>query len=235
MPPVNHVPPSSILTTEIVYVKSRFFRVQVSPTEKLGASADCAYTSDAAEHSSVIKRKEAILRGLVRVSLDKLAQRARLAAWAPGMTLRAKGARKRRGNSPRPKEEGTIKVCPEAGRERRLMHGHLGAPARAAVHRERRAPAAGSRAFIKDAGRRFAAIPPFDQAMLTLRPVAPVRLIRAVPRRLAKGVPWRSGLSESMWRCMSTVLPSSTVMVKRSARASPSPRAQTEWPRCCGR
>src|SRR6267142_4854920 len=75
------------------------------------------------------------------------------------MTLRAKGARKRRGNSPRPKEEGTIKVCPEAGREQRLMHGHLGAPARAAVHRERRAPAAGSRAFIKDAGRRFAAIP----------------------------------------------------------------------------
>src|SRR6266403_988998 len=67
MPPVNHVPPSSILTTEIVYVKSRFFRVQVSPTEKLGASADCAYTSDAAEHSSVIKKKEAILRGLVRV------------------------------------------------------------------------------------------------------------------------------------------------------------------------
>jgi hypothetical protein len=28
-----------------------------------------------------------------------------------------------------------------------------------------------------------------DQAMLTSRPVAPVRLIRAVPRRLAKGVP----------------------------------------------
>jgi len=28
----------------------------------------------------------------------------------------------------------------------------------------------------------------FDQAMLTLRQVAPVRLIRAVPRRLAKGV-----------------------------------------------
>src|SRR6266403_2455536 len=67
MPPVNHVPPSSILTTEIVYVKSRFFRVQVSPTEKLGATADCAYTSDAAEHSSVIKKKEAFLRGLVRV------------------------------------------------------------------------------------------------------------------------------------------------------------------------
>src|SRR5438128_326616 len=75
------------------------------------------------------------------------------------MTLRARGARKRRGNSPRRKEEGTVKVCPEVGRERRLMYGHLGAPARAAVHRERRAPAAGSRAFIKDAGRRFAAIP----------------------------------------------------------------------------
>src|SRR6266403_2673474 len=83
----------------------------------------------------------------------------RSAAWAPGMTLRAKGARKRRGSSPRRKEEGTVKVCPEAGRERRLMYGHLGAPARAAVNRERRAPAAGSRAFIKDAGRRFAAIP----------------------------------------------------------------------------
>src|SRR5438094_8386885 len=39
------------------------------------------------------------------------------------------------------------------------MYGHLGAPARAAVNRERRAPAAGSRAFIKDAGRRFAVIP----------------------------------------------------------------------------
>src|SRR5438128_1275989 len=75
------------------------------------------------------------------------------------MTLRAKGARKRRGSSPRRKEEGTVKVCPEAGRERRLMYGHLGAPARAAVNRERRAPAAGSRAFIQDAGRRFAAIP----------------------------------------------------------------------------
>src|SRR2546430_7627840 len=75
------------------------------------------------------------------------------------MTLRAKGARKRRGSSPRRKEEGTVKVCPEVGRERRLMYGHLGAPARAAVNRERRAPAAGSRAFIKDAGRRFAAIP----------------------------------------------------------------------------
>src|SRR5215831_1197167 len=75
------------------------------------------------------------------------------------MTLRAKGARKGRGNSARRKEEGTVKVCPEAGRERRLMYGHLGAPAGAAVHRERRAPAAGSRAFIQDAGRRFAAIP----------------------------------------------------------------------------
>src|SRR4030095_2027282 len=79
--------------------------------------------------------------------------------WAPGMTLRAKGARKRRGNFPRRKEEGTVKVCPEAGRERRLIDGHLGAPARAAVHRERRAPAAGSRAFIKDAGRRFSVTP----------------------------------------------------------------------------
>src|SRR5258707_12834656 len=75
------------------------------------------------------------------------------------MTLRAKGARKRRGNSPRPKEEGTIKVWPEAGREKRLMHGHLGAPARAAVHRERPAPAPGSRAFTKAAGIGIAAIP----------------------------------------------------------------------------
>src|SRR5438094_2862580 len=75
------------------------------------------------------------------------------------MTLREKGARKRQGNSPSRKEEGTVTVCPEAGRERRLIHGHLGAPTRAAVHRERRAPAAGSRAFIKDAGRRFAVIP----------------------------------------------------------------------------
>src|SRR5881409_3073949 len=106
------------------------------------------------------------------------------------MTLRARGARKCRNNSPRPKEEGTITVCPEAGRERRLIHGHLGAPVRAAVHRERRAPAAGSRAFIKDAGRRFAAIPHSRPGNLTLRPVAPVWLIRAVPRRLAKGVPW---------------------------------------------
>src|SRR4030095_5509411 len=85
--------------------------------------------------------------------------RARSAAWAPGMTLRAKGARKHRGNSPRPKEEGTVTVGSEAGRERRLISGHLGAPTRAAVHREGRAPAAGSRAFIQDAGRRFAAIP----------------------------------------------------------------------------
>src|SRR5947199_9031248 len=74
------------------------------------------------------------------------------------MTLRARGARKCRNNSPRPKEEGTITVCPEAGRERRLIHGHLGAPVRAAVYRERRALVVGSRAFIKDAGRRFAAI-----------------------------------------------------------------------------
>ena len=58
------------------------------------------------------------------------------------MTLRAKGARKRQGNSPRRKEEGTVTVCPEAGRERRLMYGHLGAPTRAAVNRERRAPVA---------------------------------------------------------------------------------------------
>src|SRR5215472_12814790 len=75
------------------------------------------------------------------------------------MTLRAKGTRKRRGSSPRRKEEGTVTVCPEVGRERRLMYGHLGAPAGAAVHRERRAPAAGSRAFIQDAGRRLAVIP----------------------------------------------------------------------------
>src|SRR5262249_60182669 len=75
------------------------------------------------------------------------------------MTLRAKGARKRRGSSPRRKEEGTGTVGPEVGRERRLMYAHLGAPAGAAVHRERRAPAAGSRAVIQDAGRRFAAIP----------------------------------------------------------------------------
>src|SRR4030095_5135863 len=75
------------------------------------------------------------------------------------MTLRANGARKRRGSSPRRKEEGTVKVCPEAGRDRRLIYGHLGALTRAAVHRERRAPAAGSRAFIQDAGRRSAAIP----------------------------------------------------------------------------
>jgi hypothetical protein len=58
------------------------------------------------------------------------------------MTLRAKGARKRRGSSPRRKEEGTVKVCPEVGRERRLIYGHLGAPTRAAVNRERRAPVA---------------------------------------------------------------------------------------------
>src|SRR5947209_8770792 len=83
MPPVNHVPPSSILTTEIVYVKSRFFRVQVSPTEKLGATADCAYTSDAAEHSSVIKKRRRFSVVSSGSSLDKLAQRARSAAWAP--------------------------------------------------------------------------------------------------------------------------------------------------------
>src|SRR5438552_3330747 len=96
------------------------------------------------------------------------------------MTLRARGARKCRNNSPRPKEEGTITVCPEAGRERRLIHGHLGAPVRAAVHRERRAPAAGSRAFIKDAGRRFAAIPHSrpDHADLAARGTCP-----ADPRR----------------------------------------------------
>src|SRR4029434_73415 len=90
---------------------------------------------------------------------ERARPRGRTAAWAPAMTLRANGARKRRGNSPRPNAEGTIKVCPEAGRERRLMSGHLGAPARAAVNRERRAPPAGSRACIQDAGRRFAAIP----------------------------------------------------------------------------
>src|SRR6266542_3824043 len=67
----------------------------------------------------------------------------------------------------------------------------------------------------------------FDQAMLTLRHVAPVRLIRAVPRRLAKGVPWQSGLSESMWHCVRTGLPSSIVTGKRSARALPSPPAPT--------
>src|SRR5207245_11546796 len=106
--------------------------------------------------------------------------RARSAAWAPGMTLRAKGARKRRGSSPRGKEEGTVKVCPEVGRERRLIYGHLGAPARAAVHRERRAPAAGSRAFIKDAGSRFAAIPHIRPGQADL---APPRPSPADPRR----------------------------------------------------
>src|SRR5262247_2190402 len=75
------------------------------------------------------------------------------------MTLRAKGTRKRRGSSPRRKEEGTITVCPEVGQEQRLIYGHLGAPAGAAVHRERRAPATGSRAFIQDAGKRLAVIP----------------------------------------------------------------------------
>src|SRR5437879_1830871 len=78
---------------------------------------------------------------------------------APGMTLRARGAPRRRGDSPRRKEEGTVKVCPEAGRGRRLMPARLGAPAGGPVQGERRAPAAGSRAFIKDAGRRLAVIP----------------------------------------------------------------------------
>src|SRR5262249_53106829 len=121
------------------------------------------------------------------------------------------------------------------GRERRLIYGHLGAPARAAVHREGRAPAAGSRAFIQDAGRRLPPSLTFDQAMLTSRPVAPVRLIRAVPRRLATGMPWRSGLSEQMWHWGSPGLPSWSVREKRSARALPSPRATTAWLRCCGR
>src|SRR6266478_4308288 len=129
------------------------------------------------------------------------------------MTLRAKGARKRRGSSPRRKEEGTVKVCPEVGRERRLIYGHLGAPARAAVNRERRAPAAGSRAFIKDAGRRFAAIPHIRPGHADL---AAGGTCPADPRRAPT-----SG--------------EGSVMVKRSARASPSPRAKTEWPRCCGR
>src|SRR5262249_23077485 len=93
-----------------------------------------------------------------RAARRELAARARSPAWAHAMRLRATGAR-RRGNSPRRTEEGTGTAGPEAGRERRLMYGHLGAPARAAVNRERRAPAAGSRAFIQDAGRRFAAIP----------------------------------------------------------------------------
>src|SRR5262245_9948621 len=78
---------------------------------------------------------------------------------SPGMTLRARSARRRRGNSLRRKEEGTVKVCPEAGRRRRLMLAHLGTPAGGPVHAERRAPAAGSRAFIQDAGRRLAVIP----------------------------------------------------------------------------
>src|SRR5215813_9638917 len=95
----------------------------------------------------------------LRARLPAFDRSSTLTASAPGMTLRAKGARKRRGSSPRRKEEGTVKVGPEVGRERRLMYGHLGAPAGAAVHRERRAPAAGSRAVIQDAGRRFAAIP----------------------------------------------------------------------------
>src|SRR5262245_65633356 len=122
------------------------------------------------------------------------------------MTLRAKGARKRRGSSPRRKEEGTVTVCPEVGRERRLMSAHLGAPPGAAVHRERRAPAAGSRAFIQDAGRRVAAIPHSRPGHADLAAGAPVRLIRAVPRRLVKGVAWRSGLSASLWGCGDSVL-----------------------------
>src|SRR5262249_45558095 len=87
--------------------------------------------------------------------LEHLGAAAAGAHRAPGMTLRARSARKRRGDSPRRTEEGTVKVCPEAGRERRLMDRHLGAPAGAAVQGERRAPTAGSKAFIKDAGRRF--------------------------------------------------------------------------------
>src|SRR5207249_11428874 len=101
------------------------------------------------------------------------------------MTLRAKGARKHKDNSPRRKEEGTITDCPEAGRERRLIHGHLGAPERAAVHRERRAPAAGSRAFIKDAGRRFAVIPHIrpGHADLAARGTCPADPRRALTSR----------------------------------------------------
>src|SRR6266404_6397402 len=114
------------------------------------------------------------------------------------MTLRAKGARKRRGSSPRRKEEGTVKVCPEAGRERRLMYGHLGAPARAAVNRERRAPAAGSRAFIKDAGRRFAAIPHIrpGHADLAARGTCPADPRRAPTSRegSAQGKPGKQAL-----------------------------------------
>src|SRR5262245_35408743 len=99
------------------------------------------------------------------------------------MTLRARGARKRRGDCPRRKEEGTIRVCPEAGRERRLIYAHLGAPARVAVHREGRAPAAGSRAFIQDAGRRFAVIPH----------------IRPGHADLAARGPWRAGPGRALW------------------------------------
>src|SRR5947209_185924 len=101
------------------------------------------------------------------------------------MTLRARGARKCRNNSPRPKEEGTITVCPEAGRERRLIHGHLGAPVRAAGNRERRAAAAGSRAFIKDAERRFAAIPHIrpGHADLAARGTCPADPRRALTSR----------------------------------------------------
>src|SRR5438128_11351638 len=131
------------------------------------------------------------------------------------MTLRAKGARKRRGNSPRREEEGTVKVCPEAGRERRLIYGHLGAPARAAVNRERRAPAAGSRAFIKDAGRRVAAIPHIrpGHADLAARGTCPADPRRAPTSREGSALVER--LSALMWRCVNTGLPSSTVMGKR--------------------
>jgi len=59
----------------------------------------------------------------------------------------------------------------------------------------RRAPRRVESISIKDAGRRFAAIPHIRPGHADSRPVAPVRLIRAVPRRLPKGVPWRSGLS----------------------------------------
>ena len=136
------------------------------------------------------------------------------------MTLRAKGARKRRGSSPRRKEEGTVKVCPEVGRERRLMYGHLGAPARAAVNRERRAPAAGSRAFIKDAGRRFAAIPHIrpGHADLAARGTCPADPRRAPTSREGSAMVER--LSALMWRCVNTGLPSSTVMVKRCCAPS---------------
>src|SRR5206468_10569488 len=97
------------------------------------------------------------------------------------MTLRAKGARKRRGNSPRRKEEGTVKVCPEAGRERRLIYGHLGAP-REQPSTENVAPRPPGREHSsRMLGDGSPSSLTFDQAMLTSRHVAPVRLIRAVP------------------------------------------------------